>query len=99
MTREQYLAYMKVYNKKYNERRRPTENREMLYGGDYLNIQPTELNFKGTDRDEPVVCSKFGCSKHLLNEEKRFGKYCVEHQGNNKIDYTLVLSYPIKQTG
>ena len=30
--------------------------------------------------DEPDVCKMFGCGKHLSDQEKLFGNYCINHK-------------------
>lgn len=57
-----------------------------------LVIPPTMMNFKGTDMEEPSVCSVFGCNKYLSLEERRFGNICIHHQKKKKLDITLFVS-------
>lgn len=42
-------------------------------------IEPTYINFRGSDIDEPKVCNVFGCARELSLEEQRFGDKCVSH--------------------
>lgn len=101
MTREEYLAYMKVYNSK-NPRRKGTMSSTPIFLGeqyDYrdLIVQPTGINFKGTDKDEPIVCNEFGCATHLTPEQQLFNPKCYSCQCKEKIDPTQFISHPIKK--
>jgi len=91
--------YMTKYNAGYKKRHRPTTT-EMFKEGRFtfidLKVEPTVDNFKGTI--EPVVCSHFGCSVHLTEEQQLYGKYCIHHQNKDKIDPTVFISHPIKKT-
>lgn len=62
-----------------------------------LSIEPTQMNFKGSDREEPVVCSYFGCNTHLTETEILCGTRCLNHQNKKRTDPNLVLSYPMKK--
>ena len=55
-------------------------------------VQPTMMNFKGSDVDEPTVCSVFGCKNHLTEEQKLYGTKCIHHQKQKKLDITLFVS-------
>ncbi len=93
--KERQRAYMREYNRLYKfgiKKSSPTDNR---YKDVVLSIPPTDINFKGTD--EPIVCSEFGCSNHLSNEEKLFGTKCVHCQHKNKISPSSFLSFPTKK--
>lgn len=57
-----------------------------------LAIPPTMMNFKGSDVDEPTVCSVFGCKNHLTEEQKLYGTKCIHHQKQKKLDITLLIS-------
>ncbi len=62
-----------------------------------LSIEPTDMNFKGSDREEPECCNEFGCGRLLNSQEKLFGNKCINHQTKKKIDINQVLSYPLKK--
>lgn len=99
MDREQYLAYMREYNRMYKASKRSNICHEfMLIGSEHLKVEPTFLNFDGTDELEPIVCSEFGCRKHLSLEEQRFGTVCIHCQNKKKIDVAKYVSHSIKKT-
>ncbi len=98
MNREEYLSYMKEYNRLYKGAKRVEANGEYRYTFLDLKIEPTENNFIGNDNDEPRCCSQFGCGKKLSMEEQRFGNYCINHQNKNKLDITNYISHPIKKS-
>lgn len=98
--------YMAAYNKQYKEMKakrsagkppKPYNTIEDKYLIDRhkhtsLVVYPTGVNFKGSDLDNPIVCSHFGCATHLSNEEKRFGTTRIHHQKKKKLDITLFVS-------
>lgn len=47
-----------------------------------LKIEPTAMNFKGTDGI--VICSQFGCGKKLTSIESLAGNKCVHCMGKHK---------------
>jgi len=55
-------------------------------------VQPTHINFLGSDLDNPTVCSEFGCKNHLTTEQQLYGTKCIHHQKKNKLDITLFIS-------
>jgi len=63
-----------------------------------LVVEPSSFQFKGTDPDEPIICSYFGCKVKLSKTEKLFGSTCIHHQKSKKIDPTIFISHPQKQT-
>jgi len=97
MTREEYLSYMREYNRMYKGCKKSMSS-PMLFGSEHLKVEPTQLNFKGTDPDEPRCCETFGCGKQLSLEESRFGNKCVNCQNKPEIDVAKHLSFPIKKT-
>lgn len=89
-------AYMKGYNRNYKfgiTKRSPTDNR---YKDVVLSIPPTQINFKGTDIDEPLVCSEFDCGRHLTHEEILYGTKCIHCQHKKKTFPSSFISFPIK---
>ena len=68
------------------------------YDKSTLVIIPSAFQFKGTDIDEPIVCSQFGCAVHLTPEQQLYGTKCIHHQKQKKIDPTNFISHPIKQS-
>lgn len=62
-------------------------------------IQPTQMNFKGSDSDEPRCCSVFGCGRKLSDEENLYGTTCIHHQQKIKIDVAMRVSYPVRKVG
>lgn len=98
MTREEYLAYMREYNKTYKARAKWMRGSLVdIYDHTFLNIPPTEINFKGSDRDEPIVCDEFGCPNHLTPEQQLYGTKCIHCQSKQKIDVAKHISHPIKK--
>lgn len=77
---ENKTDYMAEYGRLYRRFRRYDVSNFMLVGSEHLKINPTEMNFKGSDINEPVVCAHFGCPTHLSLQEQRFGKFCIRHQ-------------------
>lgn len=77
------------YNKKYKSwipKGAKTKDIPDKYGKEVLSIPATEFNFKGSDRDNPLVCSHFGCSRVLSFTETLFGNKCIHHSNiNHKI--------------
>ena len=63
-----------------------------------LVVYPTGLNFSGTDIENPVVCSQFGCKVKLSRTERLFGTTCIHHQRKVKIDVSKFIQHPHKQT-
>ena len=57
-----------------------------------LVVYPTQINFKGSDIDNPVVCSHFGCKVKLSKTDQLFGTTCIHHQKQKKLDITLFVS-------
>lgn len=63
-----------------------------------LVIEPTGLNFKGNDPDNPIICSTFGCKNHLPPQQTLFGTKCIHCQKQKtKIDVAMHLSFPFKK--
>lgn len=94
--KERQRSYMREYNRLYKfgiKKSSPTDNR---YKDVVLTIPPTEINFKGNDIDEPLVCSEFNCGRHLTPEERLYGTKCIHCQKKNKLDPTLFISFPKK---
>lgn len=67
----------------------------MLHKYDRTNlvVVPSQFQFKGTDIDEPVVCSHFGCANHLTPEQQLYGTKCIHHQNPKKQDAGKFISY------
>ena len=63
-----------------------------------LTIEPTGVNFRGTDDDEPVYCSHFGCGRKLTLQEQLFGDKCIECKPKVKTDPTYFISHPNKKS-
>ena len=63
-----------------------------------LVVQPSAFQFSGTDPDEPIVCSHFGCKVKLSKTEMLFGTTCIHHQRYKKIDPTIFISHPHKKS-
>ena len=63
-----------------------------------LVVYPTGVNFNGTELDNPIVCSEFGCNTHLTPEQQLYGTKCIHHQKQKKIDVAKYISHPIKKT-
>ena len=61
-------------------------------------VYPTRINFSGTDIENPVVCSQFGCKVKLSRTERLFGTTCIHHQRKVKIDVSKFIQHPHKQT-
>lgn len=61
--------YMKVYNKSYKKQKDSIV--EYRYSYFDLNVQPTDINFKGTD--EAAICAQFGCGKKT-NQYRKFSR-------------------------
>ena len=85
MDNQQRKTYMAQYNKKYKTGRDETSYLEDKYlvnkhSNTILHILPTQMNFRGSDFEEPRYCRVFGCAKKLSIEELRFGSNCVNHQ-------------------
>lgn len=49
-----------------------------------LSVLCTNINFSGSDRDEPAICSKFGCKVKISKTEQLFGNTCIHHQKEKK---------------
>ena len=102
--------YMAAYNKQYKEMKakrsagkppKPYNTIEDKYLIDRhkntsLEVQITSDNFSGTI--EQIVCSKFGCNKHLSTQEILFGTTCIHHQKKKEIDVAKHLSFPISKS-
>ena len=71
---------------------------EEKYNREHLVVEPSSFQFKGTDRDEPIICSTFGCKNKLTPEHQLYGNKCQHCQKQKKINPTSVLSYPIKKS-
>lgn len=67
----------------YKKRHRPTTT-EMFKEGRFtfidLKVEPTSNNFKGSDPNEPIVCSEFGCRNHLTPEQQLYNSKCYKCQ-------------------
>ena len=72
--------YMKVYNKSYKKQKDSIV--EYRYSYFDLNVQPTDINFKGTD--EAAICAQFGCGKKLTSIESLAGNKCIHCMGKHK---------------
>ena len=109
MPKDRSPTYRKEYNRKYKEVKRKVGNPHFKikktiedkyliekHRDRVLSIEPTDMNFKGSDRDEPECCNEFGCGRVLNSQEKLFGNKCINHQTKKKIDINTVLSYPLK---
>lgn len=97
--KERQRSYMREYNRLYKfgiKKSSPTDNR---YKDVVLTIPPTEINFKGNDIDEPLVCSEFNCGRHLTPVEALYNSKCPNCQSIKKTDPTFHLSYPNKRAG
>jgi len=68
------------------------------YNRNVFIVQPSSFQFCGTDPDEPIVCSYFGCKLKLSNTERLSGTTCIHHQEVKKIDPTIFISHPQKKT-
>jgi len=93
--------YMKAYNALYSKRHRPTTTEIFMpdrFNHSDLCTLPTSINFKGSDPDEPLVCSHFGCRTHLTPEQQLYGTKCIHCQENTEINPTAFASHPIKQS-
>ena len=97
MTKQERKEYMSDYNRHYYEAKRGRPTVCEMMEGITMSVPPTKINFNGTDIDEPIVCSNFGCNNHLSNEEKLFGSKCVHCQSTKKIDVNTHLQYPHKR--
>lgn len=89
MDSEERKYYMAEYNSAYRSGKRETaylEDRYLVnkHANSQLAIKPTQMNFTGSDRDEPRFCRVFGCGKQLSLEELRFGNKCINHQQTKK---------------
>lgn len=101
MTREQYLAYMKEYNRNH-KRVKGSMSSVPFIGEQYdyrdLLVQPTGVNFRGSDKENPIVCSEFGCATHLTPEQQLYNSKCYSCQCKEKqTDVAMRISYPIKR--
>jgi len=95
-----FKKYKQEYNREYYAKKGWYKRwMEAAYGYKHLKVEPTEMNFKGSDCDEPRLCCHFGCGRKLSLVEEMSGKFCIHHQSPKKIDVAMHLSYPIKQTG
>ena len=86
---------MKEYNRVHKQRHRSISSYpapEDVYDFSYLRVNPTRMNFNGSDPDEPRYCSTFGCGKELSLDESRFGGKCVHCQNKKKLDITIFVS-------
>jgi len=99
MTKEERKHYMADYNRHYYSLRVGRETVSEIMNNFVLVVQPTQINFKGEDPEEPRVCAEFGCPRHLSLTEQMASKFCINHQSQNKIDVVKHLSYPIRKTG
>ena len=90
--------YMKKYNQMYAKhlkgRGRTTMDIfvEEKYCRNDLFIEPTKLNFSGTELDNPIVCSEFLCNNHITHEQQLYGTKCIHCQNKKKLDITLFVS-------
>lgn len=75
-----------------------TEGYVERYREDVLKVPPSIFNFKGTDTDEPVHCSFFGCGRKLSLIESMAGDRCTSCMGKVKIDPTCFASHPNKKS-
>lgn len=99
MNREEYLRYMREYNKAH-KRVKGAMSSVPFIGEQYdhrdLLVQPTGINFKGNL--EPICCDFFGCGKTLTLQEKLFGTKCINHQKKKQVtDASRFVSYPINK--
>lgn len=99
MKREEYLSYLRDYNKLYRKSKRKVSIAPyMLVGSKHLKVEPTENNFKGSDLDNPRCCKKFGCGNHLTHEQQLYSDYCIHHQVKQKIEPSRYVKYHIKKS-
>lgn len=98
MDKTERQEYMADYNKMYYQVRRGRETVSEIMNNFVLVVQPTSLNFKGNDQDEPIVCSEFGCPNHLTAEQQLYGSKCPHHQHKKKIEPSDYISYPHKKS-
>lgn len=98
MTKQERKEYMADYNRHYYEVRKGRPTVCEMMEGITMTIPPTKINFNGSDLDEPVVCSTFGCSTHLTPEQQLYGTKCINCQSIKKIDPTSFISHPHKKS-
>jgi hypothetical protein len=58
-----------------------------------LMLRKPEIALDLTPR-EPVVCSRFGCGKHLTDREQLFGNKCSDCQQIKPININLLIKLP-----
>ena len=69
---------------------------EEKYNREHLFVHPLDYQFRGSDKDEPVICRRFGCGRELSTREMLFGEFCIHCQSPQKINPNKVISYPVK---
>jgi len=99
MDKEQRKHYMADYNRHYYLLNSSRGTVSEIMNNFVLVVQPTQINFKGEDPEEPRVCAEFGCPRHLSLTEQMASKFCISHQSKKEIDVAMYVQLPIRKTG